>query len=536
MEKVIVNLGKGWCRHEEDAAVVKFRGTAFHRDVRLDGAGNFAHLLTAAHTNKQAQALLATMNGFYAWVDESPNRLRAGVDHVRSIPLFYGQRKNEFYLSDDAEWVRMQLGDTVMHPEARSEFLLSGYVTGSETLFPNVKQLQAGEWLEVTFIDGVLAIARSRFYRFLHGEPELVDDVELRKTLSRVTVEAINRLIRYANGRQILLPLSGGYDSRLIATKLKQAGYGNVLCFTYGLSGNKEAVYSKTVAESLGFRWEFIEYSGELWKREWAGADAADFRKRASNHCSLPCVQDWLAIKQLRDRGIADARAVVVPGHTGDFVSGGHIPSEAFQKNSFSDGELFQAIINRHLSNAPIAPIGSQCREAMALRVRDRIRLAHDGSAVSFANLYELWVWQERQAKYIVNSVRVYDQFDLDWWMPLWDVAFIEFWQRVPLELREGRNWYIDWVQTSYAGVAGPQRVVLANAGDRSRAVTFLIAFAKDLLHPWVGALRGLRSLLGWRHPLAFESIVDPHELKAYYGKGYNILGIYSELFIKGRW
>lgn len=533
---VIINFGHEWRSSPRDGGAVHFRGAAFHQGAQIEVTGVLARLLASAQTKSQLECALGTLNGFYAWVEQSTDRLRAAVDHVRSIPLFYGQRENSFYLSDDAEWVREQVGDTEMDPAARNEFLLSGYVTGSETLFPNVKQLQAGEWLDVTSNDGTLSVSTSRFYRFLHDEPEHVDAAELQERLSIVTAHAIDRLVRYANGRQILLPLSGGYDSRLIAAMLKERDYRNVVCFTYGVSGNKEAAYSKSVADALGFRWEFVEYTNELWRREWALPEAVDYRMQASNQCSLPHVQDWLAIKQLRDRGIVETSAVVVPGHSGDFVAGSHIPEYVFQKNSFSDEELFDAIINRHLSNAPISTMGSNGREAVALRIRERISLAHDGSAVSFANLYELWDWQERQAKYIVNSVRVYDQFDLDWWMPLWDVEFVDFWQGVPLELRRGRAWYIDWVQGVYARVAGASHATLTNAGDRGLVISFLIALAKKFLRPWIGLMRGLRSSFGWRHPLAFESLVDPHELKVYYSKGYNILGVYADLFIKGRW
>ena len=50
------------------------------------------------------------------------------------------------------------------------------------------------------------------------------------------------------------------------------------------------------------------------------------------------------------------------------------------------------------------------------------------------ADAFEAWEWQERQAKFIVNSVRVYDFWGHDWWMPLWDAGFMRFWQGVPLE------------------------------------------------------------------------------------------------------
>ena len=49
---------------------------------------------------------------------------------------------------------------------------------------------------------------------------------------------------------------------------------------------------------------------------------------------------------------------------------------------------------------------------------------------------------QERQAKFIVNAVRVYEFFGYEWLIPLWDNALFEFWRHVPLSLRYQRRLY----------------------------------------------------------------------------------------------
>jgi hypothetical protein len=59
---------------------------------------------------------------------------------------------------------------------------------------------------------------------------------------------------------------------------------------------------------------------------------------------------------------------------------------------------------------------------------------------------FELWDWQERQAKYIVNAVRLYEYWGYDWWLPLWDSEFVEFWHHVPLRLRLARRRYMQFV------------------------------------------------------------------------------------------
>ena len=41
---------------------------------------------------------------------------------------------------------------------------------------------------------------------------------------------------------------------------------------------------------------------------------------------------------------------------------------------------------------------------------------------------FEVWDWQERQAKWIVNSVRNYEFYGYEWRMPLWYNEIMDYW------------------------------------------------------------------------------------------------------------
>ena len=60
----------------------------------------------------------------------------------------------------------------------------------------------------------------------------------------------------------------------------------------------------------------------------------------------------------------------------------------------------------------------------------------------SWANAIESWDFNERQAKYIVNSVRVYEFFKCRWRIPLWDNALIDFFKKIPIHYREAQYLY----------------------------------------------------------------------------------------------
>jgi asparagine synthase (glutamine-hydrolysing) len=403
----------------------------------------------------QLKASLALYNGFFAFIINRSNELFASVDRIRSIPLFYGEGNNNFYISNDAEWVRVQIGDESMSLTAQQEFLLTGYVTGQDTLFEKVKQLQAGEYLYLKHDNNSIKIVTERYYGFLHKEPEvLLEAKPLQKKLDEVMDSIIRRLAAYANGRQIVIPLSAGRDSRLIALKLKQSGYKNVLCFSYGVVGNFEAETSKKVSGFLGFPWEYVEYTEELWKIWFNTTERKNYYRIASNWVSLPHTQDWPAVWELKKRGVLAADAVFVPGHSGDFPAGSHIPFDANPDTKARMSDLAYSILRSHYSLVWSRKL-NKTKNYWKDRIIKNCEIQKITDGYGYADAFEKWDWQERQAKFIVNSVRVYEFFGFDWWLPFWDNDFMLYWQGVPLCYRKNKILYNEYVDDFYFLITG---------------------------------------------------------------------------------
>jgi len=406
----------------------------------------------AAVENIEAWAeKLKGLSGFFSLVKHEGNTLCAAVDHIRSRPLFYAVNEQGFYLSDSAEWVRQQVNDTVMDEFAKAEFQLTGYVTGRDTLYKHVKQLQAGECL--VYADHTLAV--ERYYSFEHSEPEDYSEAALLAELDVVAKASIQRLIRYANGRQIVIPLSGGYDSRLIAALLKEANYDNILTFTYGVKGNKEAAYSKIVADNLGLEWLFVEYTEALWQAAWHTEERKRYQREGSNWTSLAHMQDWLAVKIMKEQGVAESNAVFAPGHC---CVTGLIPSEIISKQSWNVTDTAENILNTHFNLCPISELNDGLYNEVMVQRKITDYLSGTSNLESHVSKMMAFNWEERQSKYIGNSVRVYDFFGYDWWMPLWDKEFTNYWKKIPINKRINRSLYVSYVN----------KVYLKNSKDRA--------------------------------------------------------------------
>jgi asparagine synthase (glutamine-hydrolysing) len=197
------------------------RGNAFE-DNELKNTAELLELFAEIGSRAEFLSALQRLNGFYAVIRENDDGVYAAVDRIRSIPLFYGTRNSYFYISDDAHWIRDQVGDKNFEEIAETEFLLTGLVTGPDTLYRNVKQLQAGEAITVEYGSEGNRISTHRYYRYIHSYHMDAAEEEFLERHDEVVLNIFRRLIRLANGRPIAVPLSGGYDSRLIALMLKR--------------------------------------------------------------------------------------------------------------------------------------------------------------------------------------------------------------------------------------------------------------------------------------------------------------------------
>lgn len=503
------------------------RGSAFIKDINKSGSELAIFLPIAGADIESWENALHALNGFFAVVALGENILFAAVDRIRSIPLFYGRFNNQLFLSDDAEWVRTQVGDKEMDPVAREEFLLTGYVTGQDTLCPNVKQLQAGEYLVAQEHEQGIEVSCHRYYRFTHTEPDHFDEQQLRKTLDQAALQSVKRLVDYAGGRQIVIPLSGGYDSRLIAALLKRLGYENILAFSYGVHGNKESKYSKKVADNLGIPWHFVEYSKDKWWKAWQTEESADYQRWASGWASLPHVQDWLAVREMSKHNVVNWNCIFSPGHTGDFISGGHIPEEANAQHIPNISLLFQIIAKKHYSISPWSRITSRSEEFWSKRVCNRSEKNIISSGIELADAFEKWEWQERQAKFICNSLRIYEYYGYDWWMPLWDNEFMVFWQNMPLELRKNRHWYTKHVKDVYGEMIGNKSNDMGNASRYHRSYLIEVITKKIYNKSLFEILRRRRLFKDAKnHPLRFWNAFPEEKFKNYIFQGYRWHGM----------
>ena len=319
----------------------------------------------------------------------------------------------------------------------------------------------------VLLLDAARGAQNVRHYGFRHGDFLGTDTSALIGQLEAVHSRVFRRLLASAEGRTVVLPLSGGYDSRLIAVSLRDLGAKDVVCYSYGVPGNWESRISREVAEFLGLRWEFVPYSAERWRAWEATREFQAYFRSAGNLTSVPHLQDRPAVLELCREGRVSPDSIFVPGHSGHFLAGSHIPKWFAGRRAIKRQEMLDAISRLHYSlwdstgeNEAILR-----EHVVARRIESIVGPIADCGPEEAADLFEKWDLEERQAKFICNSLRVYESFGFEWRLPLFDAELMDFWARIPVGLRVGRRLYFQFVAqkqslpvTESIGTVAPSR------------------------------------------------------------------------------
>lgn len=466
-EELVVALGDpflAWRNAERgddvDAGRIQVwtQGQAWLGDVHLTEQGLadwWASTLAEAKTTieQRLKRGLRELNGTFAVVAQRGGMLVAAVDRIRSIPLFYGCREGSAYIvSDDARRVRDFVGASGGNEQTRMEFLLLGYVTGNDTLSPSVRQLRPGEWLQIEATGEGPALKLQRYYRFLHERPCTAPAEDLLPTLDGILVGTFERLVEASQDRTLVVPLSGGLDSRLICVMLKRLGIDRVICYSYGRPGNRESRTSEAVAATLGYRWHFVPYSRKSWAEWFQSSERKAYYRYCDGLCSLPISQDWPAVWQMMEQGLIPQDSLFVPGHTGDFVSGKHIPRGIYARGAVGQDLLVQEILKKHYTLWDWGRHQERVEERLADRIEAQIGGFPAETPEQAASTFEAWEWQERQAKFIVNSVRAYEFWGYGWSLPFWDREVMGFWSGIPLALRKQQSLYRGYLASVHGG------------------------------------------------------------------------------------
>lgn len=194
-------------------------------------------------------------------------------------------------------------GETKLDSEAICCFAAIGFFLDNETFFVNKKALKPATTYQ--FDNGGNVIGEQKFFSW-HYNPR---DISFKQALSEFTDLFETIVSSQTSGQSVILPISGGLDSRTLAVALQKSK--QVFSYSYQFKGGvHENRIGRAVAKASEFPFESYEIEpGYLWKDIELAAQL--------NGCYADFInpRQVAVVKQLKKRG-----NLFLLGHWGDVL------------------------------------------------------------------------------------------------------------------------------------------------------------------------------------------------------------------------
>lgn len=405
-------------------------------------------------------SLLDSAAGAWAAVEISSDRVVLATDIIRSFPLYWAWQDDILWVSDNYQSLADQIATTVDDLSLEALYF-AGYTLGERTFSQEISCLSAGQQLVLCHPDQLPVRVEYANLRFIPEDQAVSDPHIFQLRMQQVLDYVLTELMKRASicpptpngGRpKFLLPLSGGLDSRLLATWFAEHEVPNVLCFTYGLAGCAEMSVSKQVADSLDLPWVGVELDSDQVRQAWEQPEMAQLLNYGAAGTALPHLQDWYALHYLLAQGTIQPGDIVLPGHT----PVGNFPHyQLAEEPNRSLGELCALLWKEHYQLHPDLP-SSALKQAFKSQVHQILQQTGPcRSERSLQVFMEYFNLTTRQIKYINNSMRIYEALGLRWSLPMLHPDFMQTWFTGSFDLTVSRNFYRNWINEYYAKVTG---------------------------------------------------------------------------------
>ena len=484
-------------------------------------------------------------------------------DRLRSWPLFWALENRadggrRLIVSDNATAMRGALSAPRLDPRARREFLDAGFVSGTDTLLVGVHQTEQGAIVRIDRATGRVRAVDYALARFCEESDMVTDPEEFSDLLLAALDAGMGRVLEDLSDRpgspRLVLPLSGGLDSRLLVAWLTLHGaLDRAVAFTYGRPGTREVEVSRKVAEAVGLEWQAVDYVPAELREAWHTQDAADFLEYSYALGALPHVQDWYALRNLLEQGVVRPGDVVLPGHT---IVGNMHDEHLLEEPRVTRGQVAKAILIHHQELQ-----GDQRRAYAdpyrAAKVRAFLALRpFTGSPRDVQSILESYNVRERQTKYINNSMRAYEHLGLEWALPMLDAEFWDAWHRGAVELTATRDFYAVFIGRLWARATALAAGTEADAAERADradeadlpyfAATEVSEETRSRLKTALSRLHLLglaeRTFSAWatlHSTMAFEAFITDVSLPVAAAQligGRKLLGFWTRAFLNDTW
>lgn len=347
------------------------------------------------------------------------------------IPLFFGWKEDDvLVIGDNLARVWNAINDSCSKIKIKDldqvALVESGLFDGpllDRTYLINVKKTQMGEELSIDLKTKKI----SRNWRWL---PKIQTQSITRSDALERSRFYIKALASYYNDETgVMLPLTGGLDSRLLAGLARYESNLNIDSYTFQRGWSVESWCAKKIASALGATHSVFELPPKDCYQDYAQSTVLETLGMVSGmhtHGIYCCAKKLSKKASLMPR---------VFGYFGDPVTGAMTDSLTVRSNLRSVEDIF----NRY-SRSFFPEVVSQYKD----QIMEDLRESHDLFVSSGSNefvFHEFWKIHQRQNNLITHLFSHHQACQgAKVILPFVDEGFVEFFLGLPYELRLDRN------------------------------------------------------------------------------------------------
>ena len=385
---------------------IYFKGNLLYNNKHVKVVNDFLNLSSEDDLINYLKINIGNFRGHFSIIVTEISKVIIFSDVSRTFPVFYrNDYTNNNIISDRIDSL-IKLNE-LLDIDNVNDFLSCGFCLKETTLFKGINQTEACQIIEISADNN---ICKKYYFNYENSNFYNLSQIDLKKKYSSIIDQIINDIKLRVDSSQVVVPLSGGYDSRFLLTLLLDSGINNIICYTYGSKSSYEVYTAVKICQRLNLKLHFIDYDKRFIEDNLNINEFRDYEFFAGNFSTLPHVQDFLSVKYLKLNNLIDDNAIFMPGIAGDVFAGSQIPSKYKDQINFEEFEY----IDKFLSFP-----------GYIYQKKINFKLLNHTSIEQFTVL-------EKVPKFVANSIRVYEYFNYNFFLPLWDLSLLKFYSKIP--------------------------------------------------------------------------------------------------------
>ena len=386
---------------------------------------------------REGNPALAGVSGRFCLLhwDGMSHNLRIATDRQGFFRLYVWEDGQRLIVATHTELITaLPFTPWRIDPIGVAQYLTTGHLLEDRTLITGIRRFPAGEIWAASPTD-----TRKERYWQLRMQP---DPTIGSRDLVPLLFETINKAIvrQFSTGSPEpapLLPVTGGFDSRVLAGCLHHQGIAPE-CVTYGHRHCHDVRYGRRIAKAIGAAHEYLPLADDFFKLDL---------ELGLHICSGEITIDALPMLRLNQAG--SPGQLCITGFLGDVLSGGWLFD---YEDLDSDATRFDLLWQRRYISKGFSPDQLQhvlvptMHSTIEGSVITAVRRILDGvDADTFSERSIIAEINHRQRRYTSYHLDTLGQrFAVA--APFTDNAVVDLWSHIPLAAKSGQHVYIEMI------------------------------------------------------------------------------------------